>query len=70
MEIKFNPYINIINNENIKGNIFDNKKSINIKGKLIDVKDYNNKSLILIETDIEAKKLTHLIGDYVKITNR
>ena len=69
MEIKFNPYLNIINNENIKGHIFDNKKSINLKGKVIDVKDYNSKSLLLIEADVEAKKLIHLIGDYVHVIN-
>ena len=72
MEIKINPYISISqieSNKNNKGRIFDNKKNIMLKGKIIEIKESSTSTVLSIELFQKVTDISNILGEVVTINS-
>jgi hypothetical protein len=70
MEIKINPYLSISHIESNKGNkgkLFDNRKNLILRGKIIEIKNSSTSTILTIELLQKNSDISGLLGEVVVI---
>jgi hypothetical protein len=69
MEVKFNPYISVVNIEQNKGKIFDSRKLKRLKGKIVDVQLSNRtgSTILFVEVVENIDSLKTFIGESINL---